>query len=184
MDESKPPKKKSNGNGDIHVPTPAEYVASEIESRRLKTLIRHITNVQQSCLLLGELLKAKGDKEFGQRLIANGFLHDNSKFCGCEWAYLHEDVKQEHPKQFKAALDNHTHSNPHHPEYWAGIKNMPPLYLAEFVCDVHARGSEFGTDVRDWVKTVAADKFGFTLQSKVYKDVKQFLDMLLENPFK
>jgi hypothetical protein len=183
MDESKPSKKK-NGNGDIHVPTPAEYVASEIESRRLKTLIRHITNVQQSCLLLGEILIARGEKEFGQRLIANGFLHDNSKFCGCEWAHLHEDVKQEHPKQFKAALDNHTHSNPHHPEYWAGIKNMPPLYLAEFVCDVHARGSEFGTDVRDWVKTVAADKFGFTLQSKVYKDVKQFLDMLLESPFK
>jgi len=176
--------KKKNGNGDIHVPSPAEYVAAETESRRLKALIRHISNVQQSCLIVGEQLIGNGQKEFGQKLIANGFTHDNSKFRGVEWLHLHEDVKQSNSESFKTALLQHTHSNPHHPEYWAGIKNMPPLYLAEFVCDVHARASEFGTDVRDWVKTVATEKFCFTLQSKVYKDVKLFLDMLLENPFK
>jgi len=186
MDESKSAAKKKNGNGHskIEIPTPAEYVATELENKRLKVLIRHKTNVQQSCLILGEQLIASGEKSFGRRLIANGFTHDHSKFEGVEWQYLHEDVKLDNPDMFKMALLQHTHNNPHHPEYWEGIKNMPPIYLAEFVCDIHARGSEFGTNVREWVKTVAAERYDFTLHSKVYKDVKQFLDLLLGDPFK
>jgi hypothetical protein len=186
MDESKPVAKKKNGNGHlkIEIPTPAEYVATELENKRLKALIRHKTNVQQSCLFLGEQLIAAGDKSFGRRLITNGFIHDHSKFEGIEWLYLHEDVKIDNTAMFKMALLQHTHNTPHHPEYWDGIKNMPSIYLAEFVCDIHARGSEFGTDVREWIKMDAAEKFDFTLHSKVYKDVKQFLDILLMVPFK
>ena len=60
---------------------------------------------------------------------------------------------------------------------------VAPASIAEFVCDIHARASEFGTDVRDWVKGSAARRFGFTVQSRVYKDVKYFLDLLLQNPF-
>ena len=157
---------------------------SMLQEHRLKTVTRHITHVQQSCTLLGERLIHSGDVELGHKLIANGFIHDNSKFHGIEWMYLHDDIKETNLDLFKAALLNHVHNNPHHPEYWGGIENMPKVYLAEFVCDTHARATEFGTNIRDWIKETATKKFGFVVQGKVYKEVKYFLDLLLETPFR
>ncbi len=156
----------------------------ELAAMRLKSVCRHITHVQSSCSLLGERLIAAGERQTGHKLIANGFIHDNSKFRGIEWLYLHDDVLETNPVMFTAAMIQHVHGNPHHPEYWDGIENMPRLYLAEFVCDTHARASEFGTNIRDWMKEDAAKKFGFAVQGKVYKNVKGLLDLLLDSPFK
>jgi len=161
----------------------AAVLQADLEQKRRKALLRHKTHVQQSCELLGEQLISKDEKDLGHRLIANGWVHDNSKFHGIEWLYLYDDVKEISPEMFKLAVIQHRLGNLHHPEYWNGIANMPRLYLAEFVCDIHARASEFGTDVRDWVKSEAAKKFDFTVQSRVYKDVKYFLDLLLASPF-
>ena len=55
-------------------------------------------------------------------------------------------------------IRHHAETNPHHPEYWHGIENMPKVYIAEMVCDWYARSNEFGSDLREWVKDKATKK--------------------------
>lgn len=154
------------------------------EEKPLRTLMRHIKNVQSECGLLGERLIEQGKHEFARRLVANSMLHDNSKFHGIEWECLSEAAREEKPEQFKAAVLQHQATNPHHPEYWGGIDNMPSVYIAEMVCDWKARSDEFGTDLRDWVKEKATKRWGFTTQGRVYKEIKEYLDLLLDPTFK
>jgi len=156
------------------------------DNQHLQGVQRHIANVQQSCRVLGERLIEIEDIADGLQLIANSQLHDNSKLQpGIEWKHLRDEYKEKQPELFKAAHYQHVSSNPHHPEYWPnGIKDMPPVYVAEMVCDWHARATEFGSSVRDWVKDKATKRFGFTVQSTPYKLIKKYLDLLLDTPFK
>ena len=157
----------------------------ESYAKRRKVLLRHIDNVRKNCQVLGERLIEKGELKLGHRLIANGQLHDNSKFHGVEWEYLHGDVKENNPKAFEGATYQHIHTNGHHPEYWeGGIHKMPRVYLAELVCDWAARSAEFGNDLREWIKTKATKKFDMTVQSTVYKEIKGLVDLLLDEAFK
>lgn len=176
-----------NGNGKVKPEKQSPYdlndPPTEVLESRLKSVVRHVTHVQQSCTLLGERLILSGDKEMGHKLIANGFIHDNSKFHGIEWLYLHDDVKDFEPQMFKAALTQHVRNNMHHPEFWSSIDKMPSLYMAEMVCDWHARSSEFGTDLRSFIKEVATKKFDFSVSGKVYKEIKGYVDLLLDTAF-
>ncbi len=155
-----------------------------ITLKRLSLLQRHISNVRTNTVLIGTKLIEKEEKWLGLQLISNGEIHDNSKFHGIEWDYLHLDVKEKEPEQFLFALQQHIQSNPHHPEYWGGIENMPRVYIAEMVTDWAARSSEFGNDLREWIKHDAIKQFKFTLQGRVYKEIKEFVDLLLEPKFK
>lgn len=155
------------------------------QENRLDGLIRHIKNVQDDCTLLGQRLIDRGETELGRMLIANGMIHDNSKFHGIEWLYLHDDIKEEDPILFKQALTHHATTNKHHPECWpGGINEMPQLYIAEMICDWRTRSSEFGTDLWDWIKNKATEKFGFSTNGKAYKEIKFFTDLLLEKKFR
>ncbi|MDP6584760.1 MAG: DUF5662 family protein, partial [Anaerolineales bacterium] len=173
----KPPNGK-NGNGKVVVD--GEHLLLD---QRHRALVRHITHVQQSCSLLGERLVSEGERGIGHKLIANGFIHDNSKFHGIEWLYLHDDVLASDPELFKAALIQHTSLNPHHPEHWNGIEQMPRLYMAEMVCDWHARSGEFGADLRTFIKERATKKFDFSTSGKIYKEIKGLVDLLLDPAF-
>jgi hypothetical protein len=157
---------------------------TNVANKRLDVLLRHVNNVREDCQLLGERLIEKGEEELGRKLISNGFTHDHSKFSGLEWEYLHQDIKDSSPKMFELAALQHTTTNMHHPEYWHGIKNVPRLYVAEMVCDWHSRSSEFGSDLREWIKDSATKKYKFTPQGKVYKEIKDLTDLLLEQSFK
>lgn len=151
------------------------------DKEHLNSVVRHITRVQENCLLLSEKLQDNKEDELARNLIANSMVHDNSKFFGIEWLYLREDAPED---KFQAALNQHRENNLHHPEAWIdGIKSMTRLYIAEFVCDCTARGQEFGSDVRDWLKESALKKYKITTNCKVYKEIKNFLDMLLEKKF-
>lgn len=72
----------------------------------LDNLVRHIELVRSATLLLGKRLIAKGQTDFGRILIANGFMHDVSKFSGIEWDYLHagKDVPKD---KLEMAIENH-----------------------------------------------------------------------------
>lgn len=155
-----------------------------IQNKHLKNLIRHIDNVRANCLKLGDILIDSGEQSLGLDLIANGYVHDASKFHGIEWLYLNDDCKISNPELFEAAHKQHVTTNKHHPEAWVdGIQGMDRLHLAELTCDWAARSSEFGSDLRDFLKSKATKRFGMTIQSKTYKEIKDFIDMLLENPF-
>jgi hypothetical protein len=168
---------------------------SDFDYEHLESVVRHIRLVQDACLLLGKRLIRSGEEKFGLNPIANGFKHDQSKFHGIEWKYLtresaagggheeHEGQKRE-KEMFFHALNSHQNSNEHHPEYWQDISDMPRIFLAEFVCDTFARSTEMGTDLRKWIKEEASKKYGFSLHGKTYKQIKYFLDMLLDPTFK
>ena len=57
------------------------------DEKPIRTLVRHIKNVQDECSLLAERLLEQGKQELAVNLIANSMLHDNSKFRGVEWAF-------------------------------------------------------------------------------------------------
>lgn len=156
----------------------------ELWAKRRAALLRHVDNVRNNCLLLGERLRDKGEIELAHALVANGYIHDNSKFHGIEWKYLHADCFESVPDLAKAAIHQHVHCNPHHPEFWQSIHNMPRIYVAELVCDWGARSSEFGNELRGWIKDKATKKFDMTVQSKVYKEIKEFVDIFLDPAFK
>ena len=155
----------------------------ELNDKRRKLLLRHISNVREKCDILGEKLIEQGEESLGHRLMANGRTHDNSKFYGIEWKYLHSDVADDNPRLFKEAMNHHTSINKHHPEYWWAIQNMPRLYVAEMVCDWVGRSNEFGNDLRGWIKDKATKKFKMTVQSSIYKEIKEFVDLLLDPKF-
>ncbi len=137
---------------------------------KIEIVLNHIQNVQRNCYKLGLKIMKNGNFELGRNLIANGQIHDNSKFKGIEFDELFFGSLI-----LKDVVKHHSSTNPHHPEYWGTIHKMPEVYLAEMVCDIAARSSEFGSDVRAWIKDTATKKYEFNMED--------FLDLLLEKPF-
>jgi hypothetical protein len=148
----------------------------------LDDLVRHINMVRDNCLLLGERLMNEGRVKFGLALIARGFSHDVSKFAGIEWDYLHAG-KDTPKEQLALAVKQHNHTNDHHPEFWGGIEEMPPLAVAEMVCDWLARSQERGTNVRDWIKSEGIERFKIDVNGEQYKLIQEYLNILLQDSF-
>ena len=157
------------------------------ELRCLDEIIRHIQNVQENCIVLGRRLIEQGDTFVGRQLIHNGFTHDSSKFVGSEWDYMRfgaaKKLNKEERLGLKISIDDHRRSNPHHPDYWGGIQNMPDVYLAEWVCDAAARAAEFGTALREWVDKEATNTYGFEVGDKTHEKIIYYVNLLLNTPF-
>ncbi|MFW6173261.1 MAG: DUF5662 family protein [Elusimicrobiota bacterium] len=156
------------------------------EKHKIDNLIRHIENVRNACILLGKRLIDRGEIAFGKQLICNSMAHDISKFSGIEWEYLvkadpHEEISGD---SLSMAMHQHVMTNDHHPEKWGKIDEMPRLAIAEMVCDLYARSSEFATDLRQYIKTEFAPKHNLSLRGKGYKSMKFFIDILLDAPLK
>lgn len=150
--------------------------------KRLKNILRHIKLVQDAAQILGDRLIENGKMDIAKRLIANSFLHDNSKFYGIEWDCLTGD-EDTNKHELDVAVTHHVSINPHHPEYWGGIENMPLVFLAEMVCDLYARSVEFGTDLREWIRDVFIKKHNISVNCKIYKNIISMIDLLLNKPF-
>ena len=163
--------------------TMAEQEKKPDTVKKVETVLRHVRLVQDACILLGTRLIDAGEEDFGRILIANGLCHDSSKFFGVEWEYLTRDEKENETALFAAAYKQHVLTNSHHVEYWGNIDLMPRIRIAEMVCDMYARSSEFGTDLRRYIKESFTKKHGMTVQSRKYKEMKYFLDLLLDPPF-
>lgn len=159
---------------------------ADLTMSKIRSITRHIRNVEDNCLLLGEKLIERGDIELGKQLIANGFVHDISKFYGIEFEFLAvgNPDKDNAKLKLKLAIQQHNTTNKHHPESWSGgIKDMPDVYLAEFCCDVKSRSEEFGTDLRQWINEVATKKYKFSKDDAVYKKIMEYVDILCPKPF-
>ena len=160
---------------------------AELTIEKIRNITRHIRNVEDNCFLLGEKLILNGEIDLGKCLIANGFVHDASKFSGIEFEFMAPgmDVQEESAKlKMKLAIHQHRKTNPHHVEYWSnGIKEMPLVYLAELVCDLKARSEEFGTDVKDYIDNKALPMWKITKDDEIYKQIQRFLSLLCGTPF-
>jgi len=151
--------------------------------QHLEDLQGHLDRVRDNGHILGRRLMEKGRKDFGWQLIYRCHIHDASKFYGIERKYMHqgEDVDT---GMLRMAIEQHTTTNSHHPEFHGNIHNMPELDIAEMVCDCAARAQESGTDIRKWFTDVAMGKYGISLQSQQWKWIQEFLDILLRTSFK
>ncbi len=145
---------------------------------KIEHVLRHIENVQRNCYKLGFKLIKMGDVELGRKLIKNGQIHDNSKFGGIEFEHLFHD-----DPILPDVIKHHQSINPHHPEYFSDIKNMPLEYLLEMICDCASRSSEFGTDIRKWFAESATKKYNFSMDDEVGQKITKYLNLLYENPF-
>jgi hypothetical protein len=158
------------------------------EFEKIENILRHIHNVQQNCLLLGKRLIEDHDEiDLGRMLIANGLIHDNSKFFGVEWQNLINNEETEETEDDKRCLElsiyQHNRTNSHHPEYWGGIKNMPRLYVAEMVADWKARSNEFGSSLQEWIDKDASKRFGYKKKDPIYEQIMYFSNILCDKPF-
>lgn len=150
---------------------------------RIQRLMRHIHGVQENCMILAERLMENGEFKLAKTLVANSFLHDNSKFFGAEWDHL--SIENPDKAALKLAIMQHNHTNKHHPEYWdGGIKGMPRIYLAELVCDWKTRSEERATSLMEWVNDEAMKRFNFTKDDVVYGTIMMFVKMLVAPPLK
>lgn len=148
--------------------------------QHLDNLVRHINLVRDACLLLGKKLIAQERPDLGRLLIANGFIHDASKFTGIEWDYLHAGTDTD-KESLVLAIKQHVTTNPHHPEYWGGFEYMPEIYIAEMACDFYARSQEFGSCLIDWIKNDGEEKYRFSRYGTKYKQLRGFINLLTEN---
>lgn len=150
----------------------------EISIDKIEMVMNHILNVQTNCYKLGIKLIKKGEFELGRNLICNGQIHDNSKFKGIEFDHLFYD-----DPLLSEVIRHHQSINPHHPEYWGSIHDMPKVYVAEMVCDWYARSCEFGTSFLDWINIKAPGKFSYTEHDKVFITIKEMASLLLNRSF-
>ncbi len=150
--------------------------------KHLENLVRHCELVRDGCLRVGRKLMERGQVELGRALVSRGFLHDNSKFLGIEWDYLHGGHGV--PKDaLSLAVRHHVLSNDHHPEFWGGIEHMPGIAICEMVCDWGARAQEFGTGLRGWVEEQAAIRYNIDRNGPQWKIIQDTLGMLIDVPF-
>ena len=95
---------------------------------KINRITRHTRNVEDNCILLGTKLISAGEIELGKQLIANGFVHDVSKFGGIEFEFMAPGTPTEEDSakmKMKMAIYQHQKTNLHHPESWSGgIKDM------------------------------------------------------------
>lgn len=148
--------------------------------KKLDLIWAHIEEVQRNARKLAERLIEAGESSLAIQLSTNVLGHDQSKFRGIEWDNL---IDPGDKGELQLAISHHNRTNPHHPEYWGGIKNMPKVFVAEMVCDWKARSTEFGSSIQEWIEKEATKRYDFSKRDKVWKEIQYFLKLLLEPAF-
>lgn len=145
-------------------------------------LIAHVDRVRQNAQVLAKALIAQGRAEFARILLARAHVHDASKWHGVEWEQLHMGPDVSGP-ELEAAIRQHQRINDHHVEHWGSLDAVPEICVAELVCDVAARSQEFATDLRLWLRTEFASRYGLDKAPRQAKQIRAFVDMLLPPKF-
>lgn len=156
------------------------------ELKYIDDVIRHIELVRQNCIFLGKKLIENGNVYLGRILIKNGLIHDASKLNGIEQEYmryyLNKKINKAQKHDMSIAVKQHVSVNPHHPEYWGSIHDMPEIYIIEMVCDWKARATEFGTNLREWIDDEGTKRYNFKQSDSVYNIIHKYVDMLCGEP--
>jgi len=150
----------------------------------LEDLYQHLDGMQKAVRLLAKRLINQcipEDEKLAFLLLRNSFTHDRSKLEGVEFPWIHQNEDKD---RLVLAIEHHQQINQHHPEYWGGVDYMPPVAIAEMVCDWKARSGDMGTDLREWIKEEAFKKYSIPPTGKVSKLIKKFVDLLLDASFK
>jgi hypothetical protein len=151
----------------------------ELTLKKLDAWQRHVNNYRTAANILARKLIEIGRIRLGLQLIAGN--HDGSKLTSyIEWNYL---FQEENKELLQLAIQEHQSTNPHHLEYWGDTEHIPRLHLAELVADTFSRSNEFGKDYWDYMKNTFFPEHNIKVNSRTYKIIKEFADLLVEKPF-
>jgi hypothetical protein len=152
------------------------------DEQHVDDLDGHIRRVQENAMVLAKHFMSNGRTPFAYRLLTKVSTHDLSKWNGIERMYLHRgpDVDR---TMLDAAIKQHNSTNDHHPEAHGGLKHMPEVCVAEMVCDWLARSQEGATDLRQFVRTIAAERFDFPSAPQQVAWIEEFISILLPQKF-
>lgn len=151
------------------------------QKKRVQDHLEHLAAFFDSAKHLAMKLFDEGEIDLGRLLLANSLNHDRSKLFGVEWEVIILGNKTE---LLKTAVEQHNHTNEHHPEYFGSIHKMDDVHIAEMVCDWRSRSSKFGTSLRDWIDQEATERYQFTKTDPVYAKIMRFVAMILDEPYK
>lgn len=82
-----------------------------------------------------------------------------------------EEYPETYRAMMRAVVEEHVHSNKHHPEFWSGglvsdsrqdATKMPVIYILEMCADWAAMSEEMGTSLLDWEKKNVGSRWIFT----------------------
>lgn len=154
---------------------------------KIERLLRHMRRVEEGCEIIGKKLILEGKIDLGCSVIADGRRHDLGK--------LEEDNERDYlvfnkkcsKKKFKEVIREHQIKNSHHPECY-GIDGLNYLFsskngefcLIEMICDWRARSIDLGTDLREWIRKVATEKYNFKVGGPLYNKIMGYVDMLVQ----
>ncbi len=149
--------------------------------KKLDAIERHCEHVRESGALLARRMLQKGYNErLCVALLRNCRTHDASKFSGIEFDHL---LYSDNKEAMKLAVETHRQTNSHHASFWSSINEMPDLFLFEMGVDLLSRSQEMGEDIFEYIKTDFLKKHNLTTSSRVYKKLKEALDILLDKKF-
>lgn len=120
-------------------------------------------------------------------ILRRAFVHDYSKLSSKEFNsfLVFEDYNNSlrdasvlYKKEEEVFLKEHWKNNKHHPEYWDNPSKMQEIDIVEMVCDWHARSVEYGTDLKEFVKTRQHNRFQFS--DEMYEKINKYIEILLK----
>lgn len=153
-----------------------------ITLKKLELVQRHKENVIKNCDIVGKKLIESGEIQLGLNLIANSYSHDDCKLKSpFQFEYLFQDKDKE---MLKLAVQEHNTTCDHHLNFYEDIHAVPVVKIAEIVCDLAARSSEQGSSLKDYLENIYFPKHGIKKNSNLDKQIKKFVNLLLEEKFK
>ena len=163
---------------------------TEKQREYLAYISEHCANVVRSYSTLKERLKVfLGLSNQDMRMLySNIITHDLSKYTDEEFeAYRNNFYPEEGEKvdkeKFELAWQHHYKMNPHHWEHWVNFETketqpIPPLYIAELICDWNAMSIKFGGNP---LKYYESKKNDIILHPQTRKDLKRVLNLLYKD---
>lgn len=154
----------------------------EITLKKVEIVTRHKQKVIENCEIIGKKLIESGEILLGVRLISNSYIHDNPKLDSpLQFTFLFQTDNKE---MLKLAIGEHSATCDHHAAYYEDINSIPPVKIAEIVADLSARSAEQGTSLKDYLEETYYPKYNIKQNSKFDKNIKKFVNLLLEEKFK
>lgn len=146
---------------------------------RCEKIWDHIQNVQDNIQKLAKELIKLGEHKLARRLYQRGLQHDASKFDDTEYYGMYSSDET----YKKIAIHTHRTMNSHHLEYHPELLDLSTVDICEMVCDLKARSSEFGTDIKEYIRKFTEER-NISTNTKFYKLLIKYLNLILEDKFK
>ena len=147
--------------------------------------ITHKKYFMESAMRMSKVLLEENKEELAIELLKRAAYHDNSKFdkdemcslsaISCKKALIDPNINMDqHTQQI---LEHHWRKNRHHPEHFKDVRDMKEIDILEMVCDWHARSTQYGTDLLEFVEVRQENRFHFP--DDMFKKIWNYCNIII-----